>query len=243
MHDAARCPACQTPMTAQTLASVAGATVEIDLCFSCRGIWFDPQENLKLSPAAVLALFRQLHEHRDDAAQPLPQALACPRCSRALAQGFDVVKSGRYVTHRCPQRHGRFSTFAAFMIEKGFVRQLSRAEIAAMAQRLVVINCSNCGAPIDLRQHDACPHCRSALSLLDPQAVQQALQGYARAADHSGRIDLPQLADALVQLERDRQRAARQAPASGGLLLTSDVAALPVDLWSLGLGLVARLLR
>ena len=47
-------------MTAQKLASAAGGLVEIDLCFACRGLWFDPLENLKLMPSAVLALFRQL---------------------------------------------------------------------------------------------------------------------------------------------------------------------------------------
>lgn len=48
-------------MEAHTLASLAGGTLELDLCFSCHGIWFDPQENLKLSPAAVVELFRLLH--------------------------------------------------------------------------------------------------------------------------------------------------------------------------------------
>ncbi|OIP24034.1 MAG: hypothetical protein AUK52_03435 [Comamonadaceae bacterium CG2_30_60_41] len=245
MPFAPKCPACKTRMLPKQLASVAGGTVDIDLCFSCRGIWFDPQENLRLAPAAVLELFRQLHEHRNDVAQALPNTLACPRCSRALAQGFDVVKSGRYITHRCPQRHGRFSTFASFMIEKGFVRQLTALEIDDMAQRLGVINCSNCGAPIDLRQDHACPHCRTALSLLDPQAVERALQGYAKAADSAGKLNMPDLADALVMLERDRQRAARQAQANrtGRLALSSEGEGIGVDLWAVGLGLVWRLLK
>lgn len=240
-----KCPACKTRMTPQKLASVAGGTVEIDLCFACRGIWFDPQENLRLAPASVLELFRQLHEHRFDTAQALPHALACPRCSRSLAQGFDVVKSGRYITHRCPQRHGRFSTFASFMIEKGFVRQLTAPEIDDMAQRLGVINCSNCGAPVDLRQDHACPFCRSALSLLDPQAVERALQGYAKAADSAGKVSMPDFADALVMLERDRQRAQREAQAnrSGHLVLSSDSSGGSVDLWALGLGLVWALVK
>lgn len=232
-------------MLAQQLASVTGGTVEIDLCFACRGIWFDPQENLKLSPAAVLALFRQLHEHRHDVAQALPEVLTCPHCSGTLVQGFDVVRSGRYITHRCARRHGRFSTFASFMIEKGFVRQLTAPEIDDMAQRLGVINCSNCGAPIDLRQDHACPHCRTALSLLDPRAVERALQGYAKAADNAGKVNLPAFADALVMLERDRQRAAREAQASrsGHLVFSSADDEYRVDLWALGLGLVWSVLH
>ena len=74
-----------------------------------------------------------LHAHRNEGANALSHSLVCPSCRRALVQGFDVVKSGRYITHRCLQRHGRFSTFAAFMIEKGFVRQLTVAEINDMA--------------------------------------------------------------------------------------------------------------
>lgn len=240
-----KCPACKSRMAPQQLASTTGGTVEIDLCFACRGIWFDPQENLKLTPAAVLELFRLLHAHRLDPKQALPNALTCPRCSRTLAQGFDVVKSGRYITHRCPQRHGRFSTFASFMIEKGFVRQLTRLEIDDMAQRLGVINCSNCGAPVDLRKEHACPYCHTALSLLDPQAVERALQGYARAAQDAGKVNMPDFADALVMLERDRQRAAREAQAQGGTgaLLPGSLGFAGVDLWSLGLGLVSRVLR
>ena len=131
------------------------------------------------------------------------------------------------------------------MIEKGFVRQLTTLEIDDMAQRLGVINCSNCGAPIDLRQDPTCPHCRTALSLLDPQAVERALQGYAKAADSTGKVNMPDFADALVMLERDRQRAAREAQAnrSGRLVLSSEDNGNGVDLWALGLGLVWRLLK
>jgi hypothetical protein len=229
-------------MQVQQLASVAGGTVEIDLCFACRGIWFDPLENLKLSPASVMELFRQLHAHRNDAVLALPAKLACPRCHAALTQGFDVVKGGRYITHRCGQRHGRFSTFSSFMIEKGFVRQLTGPEIDDMAQRVAVIHCSSCGAPVNLRQEHACPHCRSALSLLDPLAVERALQGYHTASQDAGAVKLPLLADALVMLERDRLQAEREAKAQrGGLFSTPEPTG--VDLWAVGLALVWKALN
>jgi len=229
-------------MTKQALPASAGGVVQLDVCFGCRGIWFDHQENLKLSAQAVLTLFRQLHAHRLDAAQALPHALNCPRCSDTLQQGFDVVKSGRYITHRCAQRHGRFSTFASFMIEKGFVRQLTPAEVTDMAQRLGVINCSNCGAPVDLRQSHVCPHCRTALSLLDPQAVERALQGLHQAVNQPEGIKAPDLADALMTIERDRAHAAREAQRQGGFGLPGDTSPY-VDLWALGLGLVGALLK
>jgi hypothetical protein len=241
MPSTTTCPSCNTAMSLQALASLAGGSVNIDLCFGCRGIWFDPQENLKLAPAAVLVLFKLLHAHRNEGAQALPQKLACPHCRSTLVQGFDQVKSGRYITHRCPQRHGRFSTFAAFMIEKGFVRQLTQAEIDDMAQRVAVISCSSCGGPVDLRQETVCPHCRCALSLLDPQAVERALVGYESAAREAGGIRIPQLADALMQVERDRLAAEREARAERGLLGVDTGSGL--DLWAAGIELVSRVLR
>ncbi|GAB4402502.1 MAG: hypothetical protein OHK0048_20420 [Rhodoferax sp.] len=229
-------------MQSHQLPGVRGATVEIDVCFECQGLWFDAQENLKLSAEAVVTLFRLMHAHRDAPRLALAPRLACPRCQRELAQGFDVVKSGRYITHRCPQRHGRFSVFASFMIEKGFVRQLSGQEIKDLAQRLQVVHCSNCGAPVDLRQHHACPYCKAAFSLLDPQAVERALHGYARAAQQASAVDAPSLADALIQIERDRAQALRDAQQGPGFRLQGDTSR-SVDLLGLGLGLIAHLLR
>ena len=115
----APCPSCRTAMARSAFGSVDGGTVELDMCFACQGIWFDPQENLKLTPAALVELFRLLHAQRDAPRQPLSAKLSCPHCTRTLAQGFDVVRSGRYITFRCPNRDGRFSTFSAFM-QAGF---------------------------------------------------------------------------------------------------------------------------
>ena len=117
-------------MQAHPVAAHHGATLELDLCHACHGIWFDGNENLRMAPQGVVDLFRDLHAHRDDAQGPLSRDLNCPRCKRGLVQGADVVRTGRYITYRCPQRHGRFSTFSSFMIEKGFVRQLTKPEIA-----------------------------------------------------------------------------------------------------------------
>jgi len=221
------------------LPGLSGSTVDLDLCFACHGIWFDPQENLKLAPAAVAELFRVLHERRDAARQPLAPKLHCPRCNTALTQGFDVVRSGRYITYRCPNRDGRFATFSSFMIEKGFVRQLTNPEIDDIARRVAVIHCSSCGAPVDIRKDRACPHCGSAFSLLDPEAVEKALQGYARAVATPTVVKAPELADALIMIERDRRQAQRAAQAQGGALLS---AGSDVDLWTLGIELVAAVL-
>jgi Transcription factor zinc-finger len=224
-------------------------TVELNLCFSCHGIWFDPQENLKLAPAGVVALFKLLHAHRGEARAPLALTTYCPRCDGALTQGFDVVTSGRYITYRCARRHGRFSAFSSFMIEKGFVRLLTQPEIDDIAQRVAVIHCTSCGAPVDLRKDHACPHCRSAFSLLDPKAVERALSGYKRAAEKSASssadgdtgISPSAIADALMALERDRLRALAERRKERAALFSTDVTG-SVDLWAIGIALVAKIL-
>lgn len=229
-------------MEVHRLPAVYDGEVEIDFCFGCQGLWFDHQENLKLAPAAIAEMFKVMHSHRDDRHHPLAGTLQCPQCHGRLAQGFDVVRSGRYITHRCESRHGRFSSFSSFMIEKGFVRQLTRPEIADIAKKVGTIHCSSCGAPVDLRKEDACSHCRSPLSLLDPQAVEKALQTYANAPSRSspqGWGSPTDVADVIVSMERERSRSLREDPRHA----TSGPAAgfLGVDLFSAGLVLFSRL--
>ena len=65
------CPSCGAPMEKHRLPGQR-SEVLLDLCFSCQLIWFDPQENLQLTPAAVVELLRLLHQHRDDARTPWP---------------------------------------------------------------------------------------------------------------------------------------------------------------------------
>lgn len=227
-------------MEVHRLPTHTGVPTELDVCFTCQGLWFDPQESQRLSPAAVLELFTLLHDHRDDAHGPLGGPLSCPHCRRTLLHGFDVVKSGRYVTYRCPQRHGRFATFSSFMIEKGFVRMMTQPEIEDLARRVDAIYCTGCGAPVDIRRDHACPHCRAPFSLLDPQAVEQALQRHAASAGEAARGPVARpagtvdIADALVAIERDRQRALREEEKQRreGTL----------DLWAAGVELVWRAL-
>lgn len=175
------CPSCRRRMESLLLESHSHEPVEVDLCFHCHGIWFDQRESLKLSPGGVLALFERLHAHKDEPHSALKPSKACPRCHRRLVRGMDRTISGSYVVYRCPQHHGRFGTFSSFMVEKGFVRQLTMAEIRSLAARVRTIHCGNCGAPVDLRKDHACPYCRSAFSLLDPKAVEAAMARYQRS--------------------------------------------------------------
>lgn len=199
--------------------------VELDLCFSCQGIWFDDYESLQLAPAGVIDLFRLIHEHRDDQRLPLANPLHCPRCGERLIQSQDRVKSGIFNYQRCGQ-HGRFITFGQFMIEKGFVRQLTPAEIREISVRIGVVRCTGCAAPVDIRKESACGHCRAPIAILDPQAVEQALAGYHRAAlQQAVPTDPTVLAEAVLFAERERSRHQRER----GSALNADIGDLLLD--------------
>ena len=221
----------------------SGQALEIDICHACQGLWLDQSENLLLPPAAVVELFRLLHEHRGDQRQPLQTRMDCPRCNRTLAQGFDVVRSGRYMTYRCASRHGRFSTFASFMVEKGFVRHMTPVEVQDLAKRVGAVYCTSCGAPVDIRKDHACPYCRAAFSLLDPDAVRKALDGYARpqspGAQAAATVDI---ADALITVERDRNRAERERLQKGPFGLRRTEHEITGDLLAAGVELVWKTL-
>lgn len=243
-------------MQLHVFAGLLGRDVTLDLCFACHGLWFDQRENQQLSPQGVIDLFRLLHAHRDDPYHPLAAQMACPACRRGLSQGFDLSKSGRYMTYRCQEGgHGRFSSFSAFLIEKGFVRLLSTAEVADLAQRVRSIACTNCGATVDLRKDHACPYCRSAFSLLDPQAVERALAHYDEQANRpppwaegtdgqpSAATSTPATqADGLIATERLRERRERERQQERW----EDRVGWgwdTLDLWSLGLRLIYNVLR
>jgi hypothetical protein len=204
-------------MTPLVMAGKVHGTVELDLCFNCQGIWFDGFESQQIAPGGIVELFKLIHEHRDDQRMPLAEPLRCPRCDENLLRGLDVSKSGKLTYHRCRQNHGRFTVFAQFMIEKGFVRQLSPLEIRELAARIQVVHCTGCGAPVDIRKDAACTHCRAPIAILDPEAVHQALATYHQAEVKRTRLDPNALADAVLAAER--QKSQRKA----GNVLTSPV--------------------
>ncbi|WP_312132067.1 zf-TFIIB domain-containing protein, partial [Diaphorobacter nitroreducens] len=36
------CPSCRQPTEIRRFAASTGGTLELDLCFACQGMWFDP---------------------------------------------------------------------------------------------------------------------------------------------------------------------------------------------------------
>ena len=121
------------------------------------------------------------------------------------------------------------------MIEKGFVRQLTGAELMALKARIGVVHCTSCGAPVDIRKDSACTYCQSPIAILDPQAVEKALASYQQAEVKRTTLDPEALADAILMAERER--GARERAAGAEL-------DLPIgDLIVSGVGLVAGLLK
>ncbi len=213
--------------------------VELDLCFTCQAIWFDNFESVQLTPGSIIELFRLIHAHRDEPRQPLREPLNCPRCNEKLLHGLDVAKGGRFNYHRCLQQHGRFTAFSQFMIEKGFVRQLNDAEINTLKAQVGTIRCNGCGAPVDIRQDHACPHCKAPITILDPGAVEQALVTYQHAEVRRTTRDVELLGDAIVMRERERSRQLRENKQSSFASDGADIGDLFVD----GLDLVVSLLN
>lgn len=226
------CPSCTQSMNRLALPHKLGGTVSLDLCFPCQGIWFDSFESEQITPGGIIDLFKLIHAHRDDPRHQHPAKLHCPRCSEPLVAGLDLVRSGRFAYHRCLQKHGRFIAFAQFMIEKGFVRQLAPAEIEALAARISTVHCTGCGAPVDIRTETVCSHCSSPISILDPEAVEEALATYQHQETNRSRRDPNAMADALLAAERQRSRY-RAAETSG-----SGIG----DMVLAGIGVVADLL-
>ena len=145
-----------------------------------------------------------------------------------MVQGLDACKSGKFSYHRCPRQHGRLSSFSAFLMEKGFVRQLNGAEVKALADKVQVIRCSGCGAPVDIRKENVCSHCRAPIAIIDPDAVQKALAEFGTAAYRAEHLDPNALADTLIANERLNAQARRTAKTthSVGFIEMADTADL-----------------
>jgi Transcription factor zinc-finger len=150
--------------------SATGRGVELDICYDCQGIWFDPFESSQLSPAAILELFEAIGKQAAPG-RPLAMSCACPTCHHSLSLTHDFERTNRITYFRCPAGHGRFSTFMQFLREKNFVRTLSPAEVNRLRAVVAQVRCSSCGAPIDLGRDVECSYCHAPISILDADAV------------------------------------------------------------------------
>ena len=213
-------------MTPHALDGHLGTSVTVDLCAGCQAFWFDGRESLQLSPGATLRLFRIIGEHSARRRGALAEGALCPTCAAPLVITHDRQRSTAFQYRRCPQAHGRLQTFFDFLRQKDFIRPLSKAQIEELRRNIQIVNCSNCGAPIDLNAASACAHCASPVSMLD-MAQAKELIAQLQEADGPGRPIDPTLPLRVAKAKREAEAAFASFPrdphwledvASGGLV-------------------------
>jgi Zn-finger nucleic acid-binding protein len=212
-------------MQSHRLDAHMGRDVEIDSCVSCQALWFDARENLQLTPASTLGVFRLIGEKVGRPSVEHRDLAKCPRCRAQLRRTQDIQRNTRFEYFRCPNDHGRLITFFDFLKEKQFVRPLTPQQVADLRRNIQSVNCSNCGAPIDLAKQSDCTHCGSPLSMLDMRQA-ETLVAQLQDADRSGKAIDPALPLALARARRQSEAAFEGLP---GFREWND------ETWSLGL--------
>lgn len=207
--------------------------VAVDFCAPCQALWFDTLESAQLTPGATLTLFDTIRKSTP-AGRPLPSRLVCPRCTKPLALAHDLQHTTRFTYYRCPNGHGRFTPFVQFLREKNFIRPLSPAELVRLRQLIRIVQCSSCGAPVDLEKDAACPYCRAPIAILDPEAVRATVHALEAAEARRTTVDVDALVDGMLHAHRHEQQWQTHEETPGG--------SPSVDLVHLGLVAVAALL-
>ena len=190
-------------MQEQTFAGHLSRSVVIDICFACQSFWFDSRESVSLTPGSTLALFRLIGER---VAKPQPSradTARCPRCRARLRRTSDMQRATRFEYWRCPNDHGRLTTFFDFLREKDFIRPLTPQQIDELRQHVQAVNCSNCGASVDLASGAACRHCGSPLSMLDMKQAGALVARLQKAEDRARQPVDPALPLELARARRD----------------------------------------
>jgi Zn-finger nucleic acid-binding protein len=210
-EDTLSCPSCRASMTRLAVDRHYGGQVALDLCKPCHGLWFDTGEHLQLAPMATLRLFEIIHESAADR-RPVATRRECPRCRTRLLETHDQQRNTRFRYWRCPRGHGRFIAFFEFLREKDFVRPLDARQLAELRAAVQSVNCSNCGAPIDLATQSSCEYCHTPLAMLDFAQVGRMVKELTES--ETARPAPPERAarDAMLALALVRER--RQVEAS-----------------------------
>lgn len=170
------CPNCRAEMTAHAVAVFYKPhPVEIGICSICNLLWFGQAKSISLTPQAVLELFRCIAQADTTARMPYGAAFCCPQCAKTLSIVHDRQHTTRFAYWCCPTNHGQLFSYSQFLLEKNFVRSPSTEELAKLRAMVRQISCSQCGGSIDLSTDTACPHCGSAIALIDPDGVAKAV--------------------------------------------------------------------
>lgn len=170
------CPNCTKEMTAMTLEGHFVPPITFQVCAPCQSFWFEMFKALQLAPASTLQLMKFIGEN---SSQPRPQTagtLRCPQCGDRLKLTHDWQRNSRFNYWRCDQEHGQFISFLDFLREKDFIHPISRDQLAELKKTMQTVNCSNCGAPIDLNKDSTCTSCGSPICMLDMAQPQRMIQ-------------------------------------------------------------------
>lgn len=239
------CPSCFVPMSSYAFGRALGGTSDIDVCAPCHLLWFDQHESLGLSPRGVLDLFELVRTTPPLRAAPADPG-HCLRCPAPLRRNHNRVAGGAtFIEHRCPHGHGRLSSFTAFLIEKGFARPLTAAEVAALHTSPGPLACSACGATLDLHRDNRCLFCGMPASFLDPAAVGNALRRLhtAKAARDPAEAAATAAAKRILLPERLRVEEQRGAVERLAQRLSSTESTGVVDLLSLSAEIAIALFK
>jgi hypothetical protein len=226
-------------MQQETLTAHLGQAVTVDLCQACQSFWFDARESVRLSPAATLTLFRLIGELAARPQLSNTDLAKCPRCQARLRRTHDRQRATRFVYWRCPDEHGRLTSFFDFLREKDFIRPLTQEQVAELRRNIQSVNCSNCGAPVHLATAAVCAHCGTALSMLDLSQAEQLVRQLRRAADRTTHAIDPSLPLELARARREVEAAFAGVPDDRGWFDTVSSAGLV----SAGLSVAAKWLK
>lgn len=182
------CPSCDSPMTENVLDGALDRSVAVNLCGRCQAFWFDTYESLQLTPGATLELFRTIGDLAAGGRSGIQLGSRCPRCRSLLLLTHDLQRNTPFTYWRCDQGHGRLITFLEFLREKNFIRPLSASQLAELRRNLQSVQCSSCGAPVDLAKATTCAHCGTPLSVLDLNQAERVIAALRQAdrVDHRG---------------------------------------------------------
>ena len=197
------CPNCRSVMEPMSLDGHHGRRVDVDVCGTCQAIWFDGYESLQLSAGSVLKLFRLIGSNGGKVRAPLSATAECPRCRGRLRTTHDMQRTTRFEYRACVDRHGRLISFFNFLREKDFIRPMTPAQIDDLRRNLRTVNCSNCGAPIDLAKGGECAHCGSPLSMIDVKQAEALVAALTKAGTGPQPVDKAALPLELVRARRD----------------------------------------
>jgi hypothetical protein len=225
-------------MQEHTLDGHLARPVTIDLCLPCQSFWFDDRESLTLTPGSTLTLFRVIGEHVGPRQAAVVDTAKCPRCRARLRRTRDMQRATRFEYFKCPNGHGRLTSFFDFLREKDFIRPLTPQQIAELRRSVQTVNCSNCGGPVDLSHGASCEHCGSPLSMLDMKQAEALITQLQSAANTNARVD-PTLPLQLERARREVDLAFRGLPRDAAWL--EDVSSF--GLVGAGLSLFARWFR